>query len=403
MDTRSDWALELQLSQTRAQAVHENVTGAIQAVIDHMTKGHGKNRRGGASLVHLLESARSAAASMDEWQTVRHLQDALDYAEGRLLRLDFEERHQLTGSGTRDERDLDLYARTKELMYQHAAGAAREMLEQRPQSSGEDMVAYFETMSREARFLEAPRERPGWLRILRGRAEVAAWVERTLKTRIDVENLDEAVRRIVVSPESLQQLAAAEQGRALFAAAQRRRRQLGLADLRGVAEDRTTVEQELQNALQEQHWIFGERFAGEEALRTLVPGEEITVPLIRADGALHVVVVRPAMGLVGGLVTYRRDALVLTREVHHAVSQAMDYLVGLGESGQEIREQFGIDVHRASVTVLVGHPDLHPDLPEEVVGAALGAVNVQLNRVEVRTYKDLLDSAEHSLQAVEPS
>ena len=402
MDTRSDWALELQLSQTRAQAAHDSVTAAIQAVIDHMTKGHGKNRRGGRSLVHLLETARSSAASAGEWQTVRHLQDSLDYAEGRLLRLDFEERHQLAGSGTRDERDLDLYARTKELMYQHAAGVGRELLAEQPESSGEDMVAYFEKMSQEAKFLDAPRDRPGRFRILRGRAEVAAWVERTLKTRFDVENLDEAVRRIVTSPDALQQLAADEQGRALFAAARLRRRQVGLAVLRGLVEDATTVEQELQNALQEQHWIFGERFAGEEALRNLVPGDDINVPLIRPDGSLDIVELKPAMGLVGGIVTYRRDALVMTNQVIQAATQAMDYLVGLGESREEIREQYGIDVRRATITVLIGHPDLHPDIPEEMVNEAIRTFNTHVNRVEVRTYKDLLDSAERSLQAVEP-
>lgn len=175
------------------------------------------------------------------------------------------------------------------------------------------------------------------------------------------------------------------------------RRSAGLDLLRAVVEDSQALERDLQRALEGQHWIFGGRFVGEAAHRRLVPGDEVDIPLFRGDGALHIVELKRAMSLKAPLVKRHRNALVPAVSVHEAVGQAVNYLTGLDEHRDRIREELGIEVHRASALVLVGHPRLHPDMPETEINEALRTFNSHLTRVEVLTYKELLDNAERSL------
>ncbi len=100
----------------------------------------------------------------------------------------------------------------------------------------------------------------------------------------------------------------------------------------------------------------------------------------------------------GALVKRYRNAWVPTAEVHDAVGQAINYLVALDEERHEIRSKFGIETRRASATVLIGHPGSQPDVPEEEIYDALRTMNSHTSRVEVLTYKDLIDSAERTLK-----
>ncbi|MEU0221710.1 Shedu anti-phage system protein SduA domain-containing protein [Streptomyces sp. NPDC006265] len=232
--------------------------------------------------------------------------------------------------------------------------------------------------------------------IPRGRAEITLWLERIIRSgRIDVMDPAAEARKIVASPEALALLAADDQGRILLQAAELRRRAARLKELRTVVEDRTASEADVQRALDGQHWIFGGRFVEEAA--PLVPGDEVDIPLIRGDGALHIVELKRSMSLKGPLVKRHRAAWVPAAQVHEAVGQAVNYLTGLDENRERIRADFGIEPRRASALVLVGHPALHPEVAEEEVNEALRTFNAHLTRVEVLTYKELVDNAERSL------
>ncbi|MFF7361916.1 Shedu anti-phage system protein SduA domain-containing protein [Streptomyces sp. NPDC008125] len=207
----------------------------------------------------------------------------------------------------------------------------------------------------------------------------------------------EAARKIVASPGALALLAADHEGRLVLRAAELRRRSAGLDALRGVVEDPQAREGDLQRALEGQYWIFGGRFVGEAAHRRLVPGDEVDIPLIRGDGALHIVELKRAMSLRGPLVREHRNGWVPAAAVHEAVGQAINYLTGLDEHRDRIRAEFGIEARRASALVLIGHPGLHPDIPETEINEVLRIFNTHLARVEVLTYKELLDNAERSL------
>lgn len=403
MTTRSDWALELQLNAVKEQATSPATESAIESALTHIGGSGSRNRRGGKQLISLLEQARSIAAQAEEWQVVRLLQDSLDYAQGRILKPEFEERYRLFQDGQqrndilRDYMSMILWAGSR-----FVTGKAKEFLEGRPNSNAGDLLDHILSLGQDALFLEAPADRPGRYTIPRGRAETALWIERVIRReRVDVDDAAVEAHRIATSPEALALLAADSDGQMVFRAAELQRRAAGLDRLRAVAEDRTATEHDLQAALEGQYWIFGGRFVGEAAQRRLVSGDEIDIPLIRGDGSLHIVELKRAMSLHKPLVKRHRGAWVPAADVHDAVGQAINYLVGLDETRQKIQRELGIETRRASAVVLIGHPAVQPDVPEQDINEALRTFNSHMSRVEVLTYKELIDNAERSLGSPE--
>lgn len=178
------------------------------------------------------------------------------------------------------------------------------------------------------------------------------------------------------------------------------RRSASLRGLRELIENETTTELTLQRALTGMHWIFGGRVIGEAEQRRLVPGDEVDIPLIRGDGSFQVVELKKATGVK--LVKEHRGSWVPRREVHDAVGQVINYLVGLDENRERIRDEFGVDTRRASALVLIGHPSSQPEVSERKINEALRIHTSHLNRVEVLTYKELLDSAERAFALGQP-
>ncbi|MEV5470165.1 hypothetical protein AB0N37_31845 [Streptomyces griseoincarnatus] len=84
-------------------------------------------------------------------------------------------------------------------------------------------------------------------------------------------------------------------------------------------------------------------------------------------------------------------------QVYDAVGQALNYLVHLDEHRLRIRDQFGLEGRRARALVLISHPAAQPGIPEDTINDVLRTVNTHLGRIEVLTYKELLDNAERAL------
>ncbi|MFI0722820.1 Shedu anti-phage system protein SduA domain-containing protein [Streptomyces sp. NPDC021224] len=390
-------ALELHLGKILSAATAEPTRDAVSLALDHVRSGTGGKRKGGRRLGELLGAARLAAAEAGEWDTVRALQDALYYTEGRLLRPDYEEKYRLhyIDHGPRDRLGLQSIARTVALSAELWCLEAERYLAAHPGADLSEVLESMRKLAEDARFTQAPEEDPARYHIPRGISELALWTERVLRDRVEVTDPAESARRIVSSPEALSVLAADEDGRTVLRAAEMQRRAARLRELRKVAEDPGAGEHALQRALKGMYWIFGGRFIGEADQRRLVPGDEVDIPLIRSDGSLYVVELKRAAGVE--LVKGHRNSLVPRRDVHDAVGQAINYLVGLDEHRERIFAEFGIDTRRASALVLVGYPQGDSGVAEEDVNEALRIHNSHLNRVEVRTYRELIDSAERAL------
>lgn len=391
-------ALELQLEQVEKQAADQHVKEWTRQALAHLAKGKGGHRRGGGELVALLTEARQRAADYDEWHVVRLLQDSIDYAEGRILQPVFEEQYRLFQDSVRNEISRELAAGIISSALRFVADAGKEYLAEHPSAGLPEVLDYIDSLGLDAAFLEAPADRPGRYRIPRGRAESVIWIERVLRDRIDIEDPWAEAQRLAMSPKDLAALAADADGQTLLRAVELQHRAAGLAVLRQVVEDPRARKHQLQQAISGHYWIFGGRYVGDEkAYRRLVPGDEYDIPLVRADGALQIVELKLAMGLDSPLVKKHRGAWVAASAVNDAVSQAVAYLVGLDEHRQRIREDIGIETRRASATVLIGHPATQPDVPEEAIYETIRTLNTHLARVEVLTYKELVDNAERSI------
>jgi hypothetical protein len=401
MEVRADGLLELYLQRVEKHAVNPQVKHWIHQAITHMGGGNRSNRRGGSELVALLSEARQRAADFDEWHIVQLLQSSIDYAEGRILNQVMDEQYRLFEDGSRCESSRDYLAKTISAGVHFAVEGGQEYLINNPEATFTELFEHIESLGQDARFLEAPKDRPGRYRIPRGRAETAIWVERVLRNRVDIEDIQEEARRLVSSPEALVVFADDNAGQSLLMAAQLRKRANSLTDLRKLIEDPDASENDLQQAIIGQHWIFGGQYVRDEkAYRRLVSGDEYDVPLIRADGSLHIVELKLSMGLkkVGKkLVKRNHNEWTAAAPVNDAASQAISYLVGLDEHRGYLRDTMGIETRRASATVLIGHPDVQSDASEENITEAFRALNTHLVRVEILTYKELVDNAERSI------
>jgi hypothetical protein len=78
--------------------------------------------------------------------------------------------------------------------------------------------------------------------------------------------------------------------------------------------------------------------------------------------------------------------------------QVSNYLRDFDEQRSRILDQYGLDVRRAGGTVVIGHPQFDPSFSEREVNETLRTYASQLSRIDVITYKQLIDSARRSLQ-----
>ncbi|HEX5269888.1 MAG TPA: Shedu anti-phage system protein SduA domain-containing protein [Gemmataceae bacterium] len=309
-----------------------------------------------------------------------------------------EEQYRLFQDGLRDDSRCNFLANMVSGVLRFGTEAGDEYLRKHPGATVPELLNHIDSLGQDAAFVEAPEDRPGRYRIPRGRAELMLWLERVVRDRIDVEDTSEEARRLAVSPKALAALAADADGQTILRALELQQRAAGLADLRRVVEDPRATEHQLQQAVSGHYWIFGGDYIGDEkTYRRLVPGDEYDIPLIRADGALQIVELKLSMGLKGSLVKRNRGAWVAASPVNDAISQALAYLVGLDEHRLRIRDEIGVETRRASAIVLIGHPAAQPEVPEEAIYETFRTLNTHLSRVDVLTYKELVDNAERSI------
>lgn len=161
------------------------------------------------------------------------------------------------------------------------------------------------------------------------------------------------------------------------------------------------TETDLQQVVGDSYWLFGGRYVGIADWRNIGPLDQHDIPLLCADGTLHIVELKGSN--ISNLVRRHRNHWIVGGAVHEAASQAMNYLRTLDENGAALetiyRKEFGVhyDMRRAFATVVIGHPIHVAGVDARVVDQTLRSYNSHLSRVEVITYATLLDTAERAL------
>lgn len=211
-------------------------------------------------------------------------------------------------------------------------------------------------------------------------------------------NLDQLVATLSASTRglSIAQLAVVE------------RRQKLISELQALLQDPATTETSIQRLIGSSYWIFGGRYVGIADRRNLMPLDQHDIPLLGADGTLHIVELKgPA---IPKLVRHHRNHWIVGNEINEAVGQAMNYVRTFDELGSATasyyRNELGTDydMRRVFATVIIGHPDHETEVAPNgqkadgrIVQSTIRSYNAHLSRVEVRTYKDLADSAARAL------
>jgi hypothetical protein len=150
-----------------------------------------------------------------------------------------------------------------------------------------------------------------------------------------------------------------------------------------------------QRILQRNPWMFGGQYVA-TGQRTLVLGDQFDVPLITADGSLHLVELKKATA--SPIVRKVGSHWMVGGPVHEAVSQTQNSLRSLDEDRHRIKSEFGIDPRRLHATVVIGHIDQETSpISMETVYETLRTYNSHMTRITVMTYDQLVTNARNAL------
>lgn len=250
----------------------------------------------------------------------------------------------------------------------------------------------------------------GKYKIIPAGTDAAALVDQLSQGQLDGRDAVALIELAGSQPDLVAALASSPRGVLVAEAVELERRRQQLEELRRVVEGPTSSERDdIHPLLKQMTWIFGGDYVGENRRKSLTVGDVLDVPLLRPDGALHIVELKGAN--VPKLVEQYRGAkhravvtgeiedvpLVVGVEANRAVGQVMGYLTHLDESRDTIYAKFKVDTRRAGATVLIGHPDFVDDYSREEIDETIRVFNSHHSRIQLRHYAELIEGAERAL------
>ncbi|MFI5491181.1 Shedu anti-phage system protein SduA domain-containing protein [Actinoplanes sp. NPDC051859] len=360
MRIRSDYSLRLLLNKSIDLGLSTHVRNLVEDVLRHM--GDRSPYRGGKVLTDLLRQAHAAARMEEDEDTAERLEDALSYAMNVMLSPDLEVKYQLLGNARRRNGQFIGSIATQAAAF--VATEARSFVAEHSQVSVDELLAHLDSL--QGLVVRMQPEAPGVYEALRGTRERVAWIDEVFRDRLQVTDADTAVPG---DDPHIGTASAVELADAVLL----RARRSALDDLAAVVLNRHSSERDLQSAIEANLWIFGGRQLSGLGPRRISLGIELDLTLLRPDGTVHVVELKRACVPV---LTHQRRRNVPTNDVHRAVTQAMNYLVVLDEDRARLAG-LGLDVRRASATVIIGHASFERGAGEAEIDEALRVYNRQ--------------------------
>jgi Shedu protein SduA, C-terminal len=246
-----------------------------------------------------------------------------------------------------------------------------------------------------AAFLTGELDVPGVYHRIGADSPLAAVVESVQAGEADATQLQQIAQALADAPNASQTLAKYPVGQVLLDGIQSARQREVIDRLNEAVNNPQAIEDDFQKVLSAGWWIFGGRYIGKAKRRSLAVLDQLDIPLIRADGALHVVELKRAN--VPNLVTEYRNHHIVGPRVNEAVGQATNYLRSLDEQRHIIKNELGIECRRAFATIVIGDHQYVRDATADQVAEVLRTYNSHLSRIEVITYADLIQGAEGAL------
>jgi hypothetical protein len=178
------------------------------------------------------------------------------------------------------------------------------------------------------------------------------------------------------------------------------RQRKGARALHAVINNPVSTLAEIREVLRSEWWVFGSRYIPAFSRGRIPVLQQIDLPLIRSDGAVHLIALGEAN--IGDLVVPAEDGYQVGPRVPELVNRAMNQLLILETQAAAIRDILGVESRRAFATLVIGHPAyVAGQVSKDNVRSTLRTFSSHLSGLEIMTYKDLMDSAEKTLDLVE--
>jgi hypothetical protein len=242
----------------------------------------------------------------------------------------------------------------------------------------------------------------GRYRLVDRESPIAALAD-LLNDNLDAQTIVDALAGHTHLAKIVSLLAASDAGILAAESAVLDRRRDVVARLRKLVDDPGSTETQVQNLIGNAYWVFGGRYVGVAGRRSFVLLDQTDIPLLGADDTLHIVELKGPS--IPRMIVRHRSHWIVGPAVHEATAQAMNYLRSFDENGLTMaglfRNELGqnYDMSRVFAMVVIGHAGHH--LPvgatREDVTRTLRQYSASLNRIEVITYDQLVDSAERPL------
>jgi hypothetical protein len=216
---------------------------------------------------------------------------------------------------------------------------------------------------------------------------------------LDAPNTGESMHRLFSAlreNERLVEAFAEVEGASNFASVlELARQRKGAKTLRGVINDPASTVQRLRDALTAESWVFGGRYIPPVRRENIPVLDQVDLALVGNDRAIHIVVVGPAN--VPDLVVEGVDGYRVGQQVESLVAAAINHLLNVDKQEAAILAALGVETRRAFATVVVGHPAYATSFPGHQLRDTLRTYGSYLSGIEIMTYRQLMDSAERSL------
>jgi len=226
-------------------------------------------------------------------------------------------------------------------------------------------------------------------------AAVPALIALIGSNAIDGDALSRIMKALVQNTGLLETLAKLDSVTELAGVVQRKRRRDGLDELQVAIHDGATTPDRFFEILQREWWMLGGNVT--PWLRNAdIPGLDATsIPLIRFDGAIHVVIVGRAQ--VPDLVTEQGGYHAVSPLIAAAYDRGRGIVRALDAKRDMIGAELGIECGRALVTILIGHPQYVAGTPATVVREEIRVLGTFSAGINVITYEELFDVAQRTL------